>query len=173
MQKNFLVLTAMIIFYSCTKEVTDVNSKASFSTSENESATADTIKNERAFILFWSGNKNLLHEDDFYAAARRQAVLVFDDGTRLRVNHSENPFNRVYISRGYFGIGLNVIWAGDGFCTPNFKLLNWVIMDVKSGSNTLRLRNIDANKTAVVYLGTPLPSLCGKSIVEIDFKKFP
>src|SRR3954462_15728951 len=112
MKKNFLFLTGVIIFCSCTKEVGNVNNKASFATTENKSTTVtavDTIKNERQFILFWSGNKNLASDDEFFAAARRQALVVFNDGTTLNVDHSTNPFNRVYITRNV-GIGLNVVW---------------------------------------------------------------
>jgi len=176
MKKIFLFLTGVAIFCSCTKEVSNVNSKAPTSMTENKStalAAVDTIKNERQFILFWSGNKNLASDDEFFAAARRQALLVFDDGTTLSVDHSTNSSNRVYITRNV-GIGLNVVWTGTGFCTPNFKLLNWLVMDVASGSHTLRLHNLDTDKTAIVYQGTPMPSPCGGAfITEIDFKKFP
>jgi hypothetical protein len=178
MKKIFLFLSGVAIFYSCTKEVSNVNSKAPASMTENKSTpvpVVDTIKNERQFILFWSGNKNLASDDDFFAAARRQALLVFDDGTTLSVDHSLNPYNRVYLTRiSSIGIGLNVVWTGDGICTPSFKLLNWLVMDVRSGSHTLRLHNLDTDKTAIVYQSTPLPSPCGNSFVtEIDFKKFP
>src|SRR3954468_1722475 len=153
MKKIFLFLTGVTIFCSCTKEVSNVDSKAPTSMTENKLTTVaavDTIKNERQFILFWSGNKKLASDDEFFAAARRQALLTFDDGTTLNVDHSADPHNRVYLTRiPGIGLGLNVIWAGDGFCTPNFKLLNWLIMDVKSGSHTLRLHNVDTDKTAI------------------------